>query len=103
MIKTVLMLTVLDFITGVLASLYEGKTNSHTGFKGIIKKFQIYIIIASTVVLNNVIGIDVPLREMVITFYIVNEGLSILENGGKMVTYPDFLKNKLEQLRGDEK
>ncbi len=41
----------------------------------------------------------VPLREVIIMFYVANEALSILENAAEFVPVPDKLKEILLQLR----
>ena len=49
-------------------------------------------------VLDEVTGIG-ALRSMAVLFYISNEGISILENLGKLgIPYPQKLKDILEQL-----
>lgn len=90
---------VADYITGVLAALYEKKLNSQVGFKGIIKKVVILIIVALSVEISTITGAD-SIRDLVICFYIANEGISILENAGRMdVPFLSKLKELLEQLK----
>ena len=48
--------------------------------------------------IQELIGGTVPLREVVIMFYIANEGLSLLENAAIFVPVPDAVKNVLLQL-----
>lgn len=100
LLKTVLALTVIDFITGVLQGIYNKKLNSEYGFKGIIKKVFIYLTIAVAVIIDNWLHNSIPLREIVITFYICNEGISVLENIGKVIVYPKKLQEFFEQLEG---
>lgn len=57
------------------------------------------IAVANIIDANLIGGDKSPLRTVVISFYIANEGLSILENVGKFVQYPKPLRNFLEQLR----
>ena len=88
-----------DYITGVLAALYEKKLNSQVGFKGIIKKVVILIIVALSVEISTITGAN-SIRDLVICFYIANEGISILENAGRMdVPFLSKLKDLLEQLK----
>ena len=90
---------VADYITGVLAALYEKRLNSQVGFKGIIKKVVILIIVALSVEISAITGAD-SIRDLVICFYIANEGISILENAGRMdVPFLSKLKDLLEQLK----
>ena len=47
-------------------------------------------------------GGNIAIREIVIMFYIANEGISILENVAAVSTkMPQALKDILLQLRGD--
>lgn len=41
----------------------------------------------------------IPLREIVIVFFICNEALSILENAAEFINIPQQLKDVLLQLR----
>lgn len=102
LLKSVLMLTILDYITGIFSAVYNKKLNSQIGFGGFIKKLFIYFTIALSVIIQNVIGNAIPLRDVVILFYIMNESLSILENVGKVIEYPPKLKEVIEQLNEDK-
>ena len=99
---TVLLLTVLDYVTGLLKAMVQKKLSSEIGFTGIVKKVMMYIVIATAVVVGRLAGDLVPLREVVITFFICNEGLSLLENAAEFVPIPEKLKNMLLQLRDKE-
>ena len=90
---------VADYITGVLAAIYEKKLNSRAGYRGIIKKVVILIIVALAVEISTITG-AASIRDLVICFYIANEGISILENAGRMgVPFLSKLKDLLEQLK----
>ena len=95
-------LIILDYITGLLKGWYTKRLSSEIGFKGIAKKIVILIMVVTANVLQTVIGDKIMLREIVIMFFIANEGLSLLENcaeinGGNI---PKKLKDVLLQLRG---
>ena len=98
LIYALLGLTIIDFITGLIKAVYTKTLSSEICFKGLLKKITIYLVVA-TVIVNNVIGGNIPLREVVITFFICNEGLSLLENVAVMTPVPEQLKNVLLQLR----
>lgn len=99
LLMALLFCIVADYITGVLAAVYERKLNSQTGFRGIIKKVVILIVVALAVEISNVTGAE-SIRDLVISFYIANEGISILENAGRMeVPFLSKLKDLLEQLK----
>lgn len=89
----------IDYITGICAAIYQKKLNSETGFKGILKKFVILCIVALAHELALVVGVP-ELRDLVLGFYIANEGISILENAGKMnIPVAKSLCDFLEQLK----
>ena len=94
--------TVFDYITGLLKAVVLKRLSSEIGFVGLIKKVIMYIVIATAVVTGRLMGNTVPLREVVITFFICNEGLSLLENAAEFVKIPPRLKEVLLQLREGE-
>lgn len=62
-----------------------------------------FIVIAVAYLIQMLIGGTIPLREVVITFYICNEALSLLENAAVFVPIPERLKDVLLQLRDSDK
>jgi len=90
-----------DVITGVLASAKTGKTNSGVGRKGISRKVGIFVFVALATLVDRVVGSATPLvQTATIYWYVGNEGISIMENLGKMdVPLPSPLKKALEQLK----
>lgn len=99
MLKCLLILIVLDYITGLFKAYFTKSLSSEIGFKGIIKKVVLLIVVMCAFVVQTVIGKAVPLRDIVVVFFICNEGLSLLENASEFVPIPDALKEKLLQLR----
>ena len=95
-------LVILDYITGVLKAIVTKTLSSTVGFKGLIKKVVIFIVVATAVVIQSVVGEAVPLREIVIVFFLCNEGISLLENASEFVPVPEKLKETLIQLRDKE-
>ncbi len=88
-----------DYITGLFAAAYEKKLSSRTGFRGIMKKIVILILVALSYRIGQTIGIT-ELRDMVCGFYIANESLSVLENASRMdIPCTKKLKHVLEQLQ----
>lgn len=96
-------LAVLDYVTGVLKGIYLKQLSSETGFRGLLKKIVMFIVIAVAYLIQMLIGGTIPLREVVITFYICNEALSLLENAAVFVPIPERLKDVLLQLRDSDK
>lgn len=99
LLKTIVFLAVLDYSTGWIKAIYLKVLSSEIGFKGLLKKIVMFIVIAVAYVIQELIGGTIPLREVVIMFYICNEALSLLENAAIFVPIPDKLKDVLLQLR----
>lgn len=90
---------VLDYATGVIAAIYEKKLSSAIGFKGICKKIMMILLVFAVVYISKVVQVE-GLRALCLMFFIANEGISILENAGKLgVPYPKIIKRVLEQLK----
>lgn len=101
-LRALVALVILDYITGVLKAISTKTLSSAIGFKGLIRKIVIFIVVATSVIVQNVIGDSVPLREIVIIFFICNEGISLLENASEFIPIPQKLKDILIQLRDKE-
>ncbi|MFQ7551160.1 MAG: holin family protein [Blautia marasmi] len=102
LLKTIVFLAVLDYITGCIKTIYNKLLSSEIGFKGLLKKIVMFIVIAVSYAIQGLMGGKVPLREVVIMFYIANEALSLLENAAEFTPVPDKLKEVLLQLRDKE-
>ena len=91
---------VIDYISGV-ASAYVNKTlSSSVGFKGIVKKIMIFLLVGMGHILDiTVLGEGEMIRTAVIFFYVANEGLSILENCASLsLPIPEVLKKALAKI-----
>lgn len=102
LLKTIILFIVLDYLTGVIKAIYLKKLSSEIGFKGILKKLIIFIVISAAYGIQNIMQDAIPLRETVIVFFIANEALSLLENAAVMTPVPEKLKDVLLQLRDTE-
>jgi toxin secretion/phage lysis holin len=102
MLTTLLLFIAIDYVTGVMRAIVRKQLSSEIGFKGIFGKIIILCLVALATRLDNILGAE-ALRYLVISFYIANEGISILENTAELdVPYPQKLKDVLEQLRKEE-
>ena len=99
LLKTIVFLAVVDYITGLIKAVYLKSLSSEIGFKGLLKKIVMFIVIAVAFAIQRLIGGTIPLRECVIMFYISNEAISLLENAAIFVPIPDKLRDVLLQLR----
>ena len=98
---------VIDYLTGALCALVwhrspkseTGGYESRAGFKGLVKKGVIILIVVIAAELDKLTGTE-AMRTATILFFLANDGMSILENLGIMgVPYPPTLKNAFEVLR----
>lgn len=102
LLYTLMILMVLDYALGIIKAVYTKTLSSEIGFKGLLKKIAMLVIVALANTIQNLMGGNVAVREIVIMFYIANEGISILENAAVILPQmPDKLKDILLQLRGD--
>ena len=88
-----------DYLTGLAKAFVKKEVSSEVGFNGIFKKILIFIVIGVAVEIQNVIGDGVPLRDIVIIFYIANEGISFIENVSEFLPIPEKIKDIFIQLR----
>ncbi len=99
-LKVLIALTILDFITGILAAVYKRKVDSNIGYKGVIRKTGMYVMVCMAYLLDAVLGTTGILRGAMIGFYIAVEGISIVENTGAMgLPLPAFIKEVLVKLK----
>ena len=103
LLNTLIILMIFDYITGILKGYFLKELKSKIGFWGIVKKFVILIIVSTSHIISNISNPQLPLRDVVIIFFISNEGISILENAAVFITIPEQLKKALQQLRDNEK
>lgn len=102
-LKSLLIVIVIDYVTGILSAIYNKQINSKVGFKGILKKFSYLLIIALSVIIDNILGQSGTVRTLVIYFFVANDGISILENVAEMnIPLPPKLLETLEQLKKGE-
>lgn len=99
-IQSLLIVMVVDYLTGVASALYNKTLSSKIGFKGILKKFSYLCVVALSVVIDNLTGQSGLIRTLVIYFFVANDGLSIIENMAEMgVKLPQKLIDSLEQIK----
>ncbi len=104
MFFALLAVIIIDYITGCLVAVVQKKLSSEVGFKGISKKIIILALVGVAHILDSqVIRGGSALRTATIFFYITNEGISILENAGRLgLPLPRKLKAVLKQLNTEE-
>lgn len=100
-LNVLVVLMVIDYITGLLGAYKLNKVNSETMFWGGIRKITILAVVALAVLFDGMMGNKEPLlRTLAIYFYAVREGLLVTENLGILgVPLPPGIKRALEQLQ----
>lgn len=99
-LQSLLIVIVIDYLTGIASAIYNKELSSKIGFKGIIKKFSYLLVVALSVVIDNLLGQSGLIRSLVIYFFVANDGLSIIENMAEMnIKLPQKLIDALEQIK----
>ena len=97
-----LFLIIVDFITGWIKAIATKELSSRIGMLGIAKKVTMLFVVAVAVRVEKVVGDNLPIREMVLIFYIANEGLSFFENIATFIPMPKKLKELFIQLKNKD-
>lgn len=99
-IYALLAFVVIDYITGIMCAIADKELSSEVGFKGICKKVLIFALVGIGNLLDiYILGQAGIMRNVVIFFYLSNEGVSILENASHLgLPVPEKLKEILKQL-----
>jgi toxin secretion/phage lysis holin len=100
-LNILVMLMVIDYLTGVLCAVKRKQVNSEVMFWGGIRKVVILAVIALAVLFDQLLGNPDPVfRTLAIYFYVAREGVSVTENLGLIgVPLPPAIANALEQLQ----
>lgn len=106
-------LNLIDYVTGIIASLYKGKKiSSKKSIRGIYKKMGHWLLVLTGLVIDicllKYLKIEIPfgfsIGSAIAIWLSVNEIISILENycvinNGKL---PDFLKRFIDENKGEK-
>lgn len=103
LLEVLLFLIVIDFATGIIKAIVTKQLSSQIGMIGITKKVMILLVVVVAVQLEKIVSDQIPIREIVIMFYIANEGISFLENIAVFLPFPEKLKDIFIQLRDKDK
>lgn len=106
LLEALVFFVITDYVTGVFCAINERTLSSAIGFKGILQKVLIFLLVTIANIIDaRIIGEDHLLRTAVIFFYMSNEGISILENSARLgLPIPNKLREFLKQIRErDEK
>lgn len=100
-----MLLVVLDYITGICVAVHQKRLSSKIGFKGISLKVMIFVIISMCHVLDGyLLSEGSTIQAMTILFYCANEVVSILENSVAVgLPLPQKLKEVLLNFKAKDK
>lgn len=103
--NVLILFIILDYISGIFRAIVEQKLSSQIGYKGILRKIFILVIISVSYLIDEyIIMAETKSMTLIVTmFYISNEGISILENANKIgIPIPNKLKQVLLSVRNEE-
>lgn len=103
-LECLLVAIVLDYISGLIKAYNTKSLSSSVGFKGILKKVGVLVIVMLAVIVDRVTINNGGIRTLVVYYFVANEGLSILENLAVAgLPIPKALKNALKVIKKDNK
>lgn len=103
-IITLIIFIVMDYLTAIMNAIVKKEFTSTIGFKGIFKKILIFFIIGLATQLETILTVNIGIRYIVIIFYIINEGLSIIKNANNLgLKIPQKIKDILNTLKSNQK
>jgi len=79
-LQTMTVMIIIDYITGIMKAVNNKNLSSYLGWKGIMKKTSMFLSIIVACQLERAIGQEGLIRNVVAYGFVVNEGISILEN-----------------------
>lgn len=95
---------VLDYISGLIKAYNTKTLSSSIGFRGILKKVAILVLVMLAVVVDRITINNGGIRTLVIYYFVANEGLSILENLAQAgLPIPKALKDALKVIKKENK
>lgn len=105
MLHVLVILVILDYLSGICVAIHEKKLSSKVGSQGIAAKVMVFILVSISHIIDKYLFSDGGAIQMItIVFYCSNEVISILENSAKAgIPLPRKLKDTLENLKNQQK
>jgi len=112
LLQLLICLVIADLVTGFLKGVVNKNLSSAVMFKGLLKKSLIFVVITVAVRFDEALatfikeplqlfGVDIYVRLLFISYFILEELLSLLENLGELgVPLPKWLIGILAQVEG---
>ena len=103
-LTVLIVLIVVDYITGVLSAIVNRELSANVGYKGIVKKVMILLVVVVGIQIDGAMQAQGVVSNIVIYFFIANEGLSVLENVTEAgIPIPSKLKEVLKIYKEEKK
>lgn len=94
----------IDYISGVIKAYVKKELSSKIGLTGLLKKVGLLLVVMVAVIIDRVTGDTGMVRNLVIYYFVANEGLSIIENLGQSgVPIPQSIRKALQALKKENK
>lgn len=94
----------LDYVSGLIKAYNTKSLSSSIGFRGILKKIGILVLVMLSVVVDRITVNNGGIRTLVIYYFVANEGLSVLENLAQAgLPIPKKLKEALKVIKKENK
>lgn len=99
-ISCLLVAIVIDYVSGLIKAYNTKTLSSSIGFRGILKKVGILLIVMLSVIVDRITIDNGGVRTLVIYYFVANEGLSVIENLAQAgLPVPKQLKNALKVIK----
>ena len=94
-----LLLMLLDIITGIFKAAKNGNLWSRKSLFGYARKMLVLVVIIMANIIDQILGMGGAITYAAVIFYIANEALSITENMAELgVLVPEWLAQKLKVI-----
>lgn len=94
----------IDYVSGIMKAFVMKELSSKIGLRGLLKKVGVLMVVMLAVIVDRVTGETGMIRNLVIYYFVANEGLSIIENLGQTgVPIPSSIKKALRALKKESK
>ena len=101
-IQTLFVMITIDYLTGIMKAIVKKNLNSYIGWRGMMKKCGILLTIIVAVQIENITHQPETIHNLVAFAFVVNEGISILENLIEVgVPVPEFLIKFLKKMKDE--
>lgn len=103
-LQCLLIAIIIDYISGLIKAYNTKTLSSSIGFRGILKKVGVLLIVMLAVLVDRVTINNGGVRTLVIYYFVANEGLSVLENLAQAgLPIPKKLKDALKVIKKENK